>query len=392
MTDEQRRPIELSREIARGPIAANAAKYDLTAEHPVESFAALQAAGFYGMAVPKRFGGWGLDYVTCAQCMHEFGQADASTAAAFNMHNAVMYLIDRIADEEQKIRWFGEVIETGALMGSWSSEPGTSLNSPRISIGTSMSKRGDTYVIKGQKHFCSLAGTCRYAMIMAVAEDRLGQENADDVALAIVPTSLPGVTVHYGWDTLGMRATTSHSVSFENVEITGRDLLGGPGAWSQYFSAQPFEIGHSAVYAGVARAALDFAIDYSAKRTSQPDNVPYIELPWIQTEIAELSIEVESTFLTVLDGARRIDHDAAEAAAYGASSRAKAAATKAALHVTSKAFDIVGGSGALRRYPLERYFRDARTQSLMTPTYDQILRTLGRKIRDVALEKRRATT
>ena len=380
LTKEQLRLIDKSRTVARDVLAVHASKYDLEAQHPIESFAALREQGFYGMAVPKEYGGWGLDLVTYCLCMHELAQGCASTATSFNMHNIVLYGIAHLGTEDQKKRWFSKVINEGALIGSWGSEPNASFSSARRSLGTSIVETDGGYRMSGQKYFCSLAGACDYALLFAVPASKIGQENANDIVVGLVSTKEPGVTIQYGWDTLGLRATSSHSVNLENVFIKTDDFLGGPGDWFGHACNQRFEIGYGAIYSGLARAALDFAVRTTNGRVLRPDNIRQSDLPWVQMHIAELSMKVEAAFLTSLQTAWEMDQGYAVAIANSSGERAKGAASTAVLDVTSKVFEICGGSSAMRRYPAERYYRDARTQTLMGPSYDFLLQVIGRGV------------
>lgn len=222
------------------------------------------------MAIPKRYGGWGLDLVTYCLVMHELAQGCASTATSFNMHNVVMYGIEHLGTEEQKARWFGRVVNDGALIGSWGSEPGASFSTPRRSLGTALVLHDGGWLMSGQKYFCSLAGGCDYALLFAVPHERLGQENQDDIITALVPTNA-GVEIQPGWDSLGLRATTSSSVRLQDVFVSRADALGKPGDWFRQACNQRFEVGYGAIYTGVAQAALDFATEYAWKRILRPD-------------------------------------------------------------------------------------------------------------------------
>jgi alkylation response protein AidB-like acyl-CoA dehydrogenase len=109
----------------------------------------------------------------------------------------------------------------------------------------------------------------------------------------------------------------------------------------------------------------------------RPDNLKTSELPWIQMHLGELSVEVETSWLATLHSAWQMEVDLKGAIANRADARAKGASTKAVLEVTERIFEICGGSAAMRQYPAERYYRDARMQTLMAPGIDHVFRTIG---------------
>ena len=194
---------------------------------------------------------------------------------------------------------------------------------------------------------------------------------------ALVPADTPGLASDGRWDTLGMRATFSPSVTFTKVRIPEDATLGRPGAAIQVGVVESFGLGYAAIYVGIAEAALDFAVDYAKKRVVKPENIAIAQDPTVQRHIGNLAVRLDAARLVLEDSAAR--WDAAEIGTRGnLANRAKFLATETSLEVTSKVIQVVGGRGAYKDYPAERAFRDVRTATLMPPTVDRMLEAIGK--------------
>jgi butyryl-CoA dehydrogenase len=193
----------------------------------------------------------------------------------------------------------------------------------------------------------------------------------------LVPADAPGIATDGKWDTLGMRATFSPSVSFTNVRVPLDSALGDPGGATRVGVVEAFALGYAAVYLGIAEASLAFAIDYAKKRIVKPENVPVAYDPAVQRHVGELSAHLDAALLVLADSAERWqDADVMERGVLA--NRAKYLATETSLDITSKVIQIVGGRGAYKDYPAERAFRDVRTSTLMPPTMDRMLEAIGK--------------
>src|SRR5262245_47685036 len=214
-------------QITREKIAPRAAEYDAAGANPVESWRDLRHDGFLTAAIPRAYGGLGLDMATYAAVIRTIARGCASTAMTVHMHSTVMRFIDAIGTAEQKRRYFDEVVRYGKLFGSWGSEPAVSL-SRTLLMETLIRRDASGYVIDGVKHFCTMALGASYYMIWCALEG--GTDMAKALQLALVPADSPGITTDGKWDTLGMRATFSPSVTFTGVRAPEGGLLGDPGA------------------------------------------------------------------------------------------------------------------------------------------------------------------
>jgi alkylation response protein AidB-like acyl-CoA dehydrogenase len=298
----------------------------------------------------------------------------ASTAMTLHMHSTVMRFIDALGTEAQKRRYFPEVVDHGKLFGSWGSEPAVSFSRTFL-IETAIGEDGDGWVIDGVKHFCTMALGAAYYMVWCATAGEPDMGKA--VRLALVSADTAGMTTDGKWDTLGMRGTYSPSVTFTGVRVASDALLGRPGAALQAGIVESFGLGYAAVFTGIAEAALAFALDYARKRIVRPENVAVAQDPTVQRHIGGLVVHLDAARLVLADSAAAWEAaDVAERV--NLANRAKYLATEVSLEVTSKVIQVTGGRGAYKDYPAERAFRDVRTSTLMPPTMDRMLETIGK--------------
>jgi acyl-CoA dehydrogenase len=367
--------VERAARVTRATIAPRAAQYDHEASNPVESWKDLWREGILAAAVPASHGGMGLDMPTYIAVIRTIAQGCANTAMTLHMHSTVMRFIDALGTPEQKRRYFPEVVDHGRLFGSWGSEPAVSLSRTFL-VETAIRADGEEWVIDGVKHFCTMARGASYYMVWCAIDG--GSDMGKALLQALVPAAAPGIATDGKWNTLGMRGTYSPSVSFTGVRVPRHVTLGQPGSALQVGVVEGFGLGYAAVYVGIAEAALRFAIDYSKTRVVKPENVAIATDPAVQRHIGDMSAHLEAARL-VLDAAA-VEWDGADLIERAhLANKAKYLATEIGLGVTSKVIQVVGGRGAYKDYLAERALRDLRTSTLMPPTVDKMLETIGKR-------------
>jgi len=374
LTPAQQAVVDRAARITRDAIAPRAAQYDAAGANPVDSWRELAREGFLASAIPVAHGGLGLDMATYIAVIRTVARGCASTAMTVHMHSTVMRFIDALATEAQKRRYFREVVDHGHLFGSWGSEPAVSLSRAFL-METVVRQEGADYVVDGVKYFCTMALGASQYMVWCALDG--GTDMGKSLLQVLVPADAPGISTDGKWDTLGMRATFSPSVTFANVRVPAEAALGDPGAATRAGVVESFALGYAAVYLGIAEASLAFAIDYARQRVIKPENVAVANDPAVQRHVGELSAHLDAALLVLADSAAK--WQAADALERGVlANRAKYLATEVSLDVTSKVIQIVGGRGAYRDYPAERAFRDVRTSTLMPPTVDRMLEAIGK--------------
>jgi len=360
--------------LTRERIAPRAAMYDREGKNPVESWGDLRREGYLGCAVPKAYGGMGLDMATYIGVIRTIARGCASTAMTVHMHSTVMRFIEALGTEAQKRRYFADVVERGKMFGSWGSEPAVSL-SRTFTMETVVRAADGGWVVDGVKHFCTMALGASYYMVWCALDGSGDMANA--LLQVLVPAESAGISTDGKWDTLGMRATFSPTVTLSNVRVPHDATLGKPGSATGVGVVESFALGYAAVYVGIAEAAFEFAADYVKKRVVKPENVPVANDPGVQRQIGDLEARLDAARLVLHDSAAR--WEAADVAQRGQlANRAKYLTTEIGLHVTSLALQITGGRGAYKDFPVERAFRDMRTASLMPPTMDRMVEGMGK--------------
>jgi len=290
------------------------------------------------------------------------------------MHSTVLRFIDALATDAQKRRWYADVVERGHLFGSWGSEPAVSLSRTFL-METAVRADGNTWVVDGVKHFCTMALGASHYMVWCAIDGSADMGKA--LLQVIVPADTPGIATDGKWDTLGMRGTYSPTVTLTNVRVPADAALGRPGSATQVGVVEAFALGYAAVYVGIAEAAFDFAVDYARKRIVKPENVPVASDPTVQRHLGALRVHLDAARLVLEDSA--VGWANADVIARGLlANRAKYLATEVGLAVTERAIQVVGGRGAYRDFPAERAFRDLRTSTLMPPTMDRMTETIGK--------------
>jgi len=377
-----------ARRLALDRFAPRAAAHDRDATFPFEDYADLRREGWLGLCVPERYGGLGADYETYCLVAEAIAQGHAATALTFNMHCLTMLMMGVLADampmssaarerhEKLRAAKFREVIEAGAFYGQPHSEPveqgqtDTQLSMGGRRFGTTARKVDGGYVVSGRKFFVSLAGCAPYFATPAIL---LADGPWIERTLYLqVPRDAPGVSFPGDWDPMGMRGTVSRDMQLQDVFVPDEGEVLPPGTFGAMYNAFPqlSPLTFGATFLGLMQAAYDGAIAYlSGHMTGAPG---------LHTEAAVKGHAVAEMLFT-LEGTRALYYRAISEARVGAPpdavQRARAAhvsVQRGAVSVTQEAIRVCGGRGLLKRYPLERYARDARAGALMRPWTQEI--------------------
>ncbi|HEX6248609.1 MAG TPA: acyl-CoA dehydrogenase family protein [Nocardioidaceae bacterium] len=370
-----------AREVAE-KIAAPRAEETDSGVWPEEAVRALQAS-LGGLVVPREDGGAGLGLRALVGVCETLGEACASTAICFGMHNVAAAVIAAKPTDRQRKEFLrpiaaGEHLTTLAL-----SEPGTGAQFwlPQ----TRLTSDGDLgWRVNGEKSFVTNGSQADSYVVSTVAADP--DAPLGEFSNVVVWADSPGLTWHGAWEGIGMRGNSSRAARLDDVPVGPDALLGGPGdqIWYVFEVVAPYFLTAMAgTYLGVAQAALTEAVEHLKRRRHSHTGRSIAGEPVLQHRLGVLWSQLQAT--------RRLVHWAAEEADSGgrealpALTAAKAQVADTAVLVTNEAMTLVGGIGYRDRHPVERHLRDARAAHVMSPTTD-ILRTwTGRALLDVPL-------
>jgi alkylation response protein AidB-like acyl-CoA dehydrogenase len=364
--------VEQVRTLARDRFASRAARYDAESIFPAENYADLRAAGLLGLTVPVAYGGHGADSHTYALCLLEMAKGCPATALTFNMHATVLTFIAALATEEQKRRYFAEVVREGKLMASITSEPESSFRDKFV-LQTVFRPVASGYQVSGVKQFCSLGESADYYFVSGMRE---GSASAREGLLsALIQRTAPGVKVEGTWNAMGMRGTVSHTIRYETFVDESQVI--GPPAGLFGIDLSGFALGYSATYLGIGEAALDYILEFVKTKTIRPSTEPLSHHPVTQRTIGELATAVRAARLLLFEAARVRD-SGDRAGAMLAVNQSKYLSAETGAMVTERAIRLAGGRGILRDMPLERWHRDAMAGPVMPPSSDRCLETVGK--------------
>lgn len=359
-----------------GEIAAqNATQHDRAGTFSHDTFAALREEGFLALTLPQEFGGKGADPIETLLALEHLARGDGAVGLGVTMHlMAVAGLADnRLWPKPLLLRYFGEVAGNGALINGLASEPDMGSPSRGGQFATTAIRDGKGWRINGRKTWSTLSPALTYGTLLLTV---IGDDGERYPGQFLLPMNTPGVRIDETWDNLSLRASGSHDVVLEDVWLPAEYELPRPkGKPASQISR--WSLSTSAVYLGIGTAARDFAVQYARERVPSGLGTPIAELQSVQHRIAQIELlllqartllyQTVETFITESPDER--NKLAWQFAA------AKYTVTNNVIAVTDQALRVVGSAGQQRKYPLERYFRDARA-GLGNPPMDDVALTL----------------
>ncbi|ANB60382.1 acyl-CoA dehydrogenase [Anoxybacteroides amylolyticum] len=358
LTKEQQMIKEMVREFAEKEIVPNAAKWDEEAYFPVEVFKKMGELGLLGIPFPEQYGGSGGDTISYAIAVEEIGRACGGTglsyAAAVSLGASPIYYF---GTEEQKQQWLVPMAKGETLGAFGLTEPNA--GSDAGGTRTRAVLDGDEYVINGEKCWITNAGHARQVIVTAITgKDERGK---NIISAIIVPTNTPGFTIRCNYDKMGVRASNTCELVFENVRVPKENVLGDPtkGFKQFLYTLDGGRISIAALAVGIAQAAFEKALQYAKERTQFGQSISKFQA--IQFKLADMAMEIEL--------ARNMVHKAAwlkdqgkpftKEAAY-----AKLFASEAGFRACNQAIQIHGGYGYMKEYGVERHLRDIKLMEI----------------------------
>ena len=360
LTAEQEAVRDVVREFAVEEIRPTALEADETESFPERVWDGLAELDLTSLTVPETYGGYDADPVTYAIVNEEVAYGMLAVATALSVHCLATSCIASFGDEAQKERWLPEMAE-GRPVGAFAlSEPHAGSNPAEMT--TEARLEGDEYVINGDKQWIT-NGQRAGVIILFAKTDR---EDPSSVTQFLVPADVDGLTVGEPEEKLGLRASDTTSLTFDDVRVPAENRLTeeGRGLSAAFDILTGGRIAIGAQSVGLAQCALDEALEYAQER--EQFDQPIGDFQAIRHKLAEMSTRTRAARLLTRDAARKRAAGAEDAAM--AASMAKYFASEAAMFVTNESVQIHGGYGYVTEGEVERLYRDAKITEIYEGT------------------------
>jgi acyl-CoA dehydrogenase len=352
LSEEQQALAQTAREFTRTNIIPRAAHYDETGEFPREIFAKGFTTGLMNIEIPEAYGGLGGSCIDNCLVQEEvaYGCSGMNTSLAANSLGATPLLV--AGSEDQKRHYLSRLTKSLEFCAYCCSEPDA--GSDVAGMRTRVARRGDDYVINGQKRWITNGGVASWYTVFATFDPALKHRG---IACFVVDAATPGVKPGRKENKMGQRASNTTDVIFEDVVVPKSALVGAEDAGFK-IAMKTFDRSRpwiAAMAAGVIRRALDESRGYALERKTF--GVPIAQHQAVQFMLAEMAIAYETTRLLTHKAAWLVDQGDLSSIV---SSYAKAYGADAAMRSTTDAVQIFGGYGYTKEYPVEKLMRDAK--------------------------------
>ncbi|KIZ16017.1 acyl-CoA dehydrogenase family protein [Streptomyces natalensis] len=367
--------------LARDIFSGRADGYDRTATFPAEDFDDLFSAGLLAAAVPREHGGLGFgpqqrDTLPLWEITTLLAKADLSLARCWEGHANSLVLIDGLGTPEQKRRWFGGVVERGEKWVGWSGEPQAATPGETRRFGTTLVPVEGGWIIRGTKAFATSATGAQRAILFVDTAGPGGARHAQGshggLLMLACDLSDPSVTVDTSWwDPVGMRATASHVVRFDDTFVPHDCLIGEPGAYIDGQWQTAFVPHYAASFLGAAEAAYEYAVAYLKRQGKGGD-------AYVRQRVGSMAVNVDTARLWLRHVAGLWDAGSREEAGV-AGARARHVIEHLAERTVQHCIRACGARCLVRPSPVERILRDL-TFYQRHDNDDHILATIGRAV------------
>ena len=361
LNDEQRMIQSMVREFSRKVVAATAMERDRTKEFPAENLEKMGELGLLGMMVPLEYDGSQADTVSYVLALSEIAYSCASTAVVMSVHNSIgCESILRHGTEEQKQTYL-KPLARGDYIGAFAlTEPHA--GSDPVSQSTLAERDGNDYILNGTKRFITSGKNAGLVIVTAKTDPSLKHQG---ISAFLVKKDNPGFIVGRLEDKMGLCASDTADLVFDNCRVPASDMLGseGDGFKIAMRALDGGRIGISAQSVGVAQAAFDAAVKHAKGREQFGRKISKFQgLRWM---IADMATEIEAARQFMFSAAAMKDRDENYTVQ---ASMAKLFASEMVNRVTAKALQMHGGYGFVKDYPVERFYRDARVFTIYEGT------------------------
>ena len=362
LSDVQKLVVETACKFATEVVGPLAAKMDKEGKFQMKLVRQMGELGFMGVAFPEEYGGGGMDYQSYALVVEALSKVCASTGVVVSAHSSLCCdPIYRYGTEEQKQKFLPPLL-SGQMLGCLGLTEAQA-GSDAANLKTTAVLDGDRWVLNGSKIFITNGGPAGVAVVIAVTDKAAG---AKGLSAFIVPTDSPGYKVAKEEHKLGIRASSTAELVFDDCRIPKENLLGQPGEGFKIALAtlDGGRVGIAAQALGIAQGAFDAATAYAKERVQFGKSISSFQA--IQWKLADMATEIDAARLLVYRAAWLKDQGVKS---YGTqSAMAKLYASDVAMKVTREAIQVFGGYGYIDEYPVERFYRDAKITEIYEGT------------------------
>ncbi len=354
LTEEQEALRKEVRRFAAKEVLPGREERDEKSEFPAEIVQKLGPMGLMGVIFPEELGGAGLGYVEYVLAVEELSRVDGSVGIIVASHNSLCTNHVMLAgNDEQRKRWIPR-LASGEWLGAWGlTEPGS--GSDAGGMRTTAERRGDGWILNGSKTFITNGSYADCALVLAVTDREKGTHGG--ISGFLVEKGTPGFRAGKKENKLGLRASDTSELIFEECVVPGENLVGseGQGFKDAMRVLDGGRISIAALSLGIARGALDAAMAYATERRQFGKAISDFQA--IQFKLATMATELDAAWLLTMRAARM--KDAGETVTLE-SSMAKLYASEAACRICEEGVQIHGGYGFIKDYPAEKFYRDVK--------------------------------
>ncbi|AWI04163.1 acyl-CoA dehydrogenase [Clostridium drakei] len=361
LTKEQQLVKQMISEFVKNEVEPIATEIDETERYPMETVEKMSKYGVMGMPFSKEYGGSGTDYISYIIAVEELAKACATSSVILSGHTSLCcWPIYAFGTEDQKKKFLPDLL-SGKKIGAFGlTEPNAGTDAAGQQSTAVL--KGDHYILNGSKIFITNGGVAETFVVFAMTDRSKGTKG---ISAFVIEKGMPGFSIGKVEDKLGIRASSTTELIFEDVKVPKENLLGkeGKGFGIAMKTLDGGRIGIAAQALGIAEGALDAAVAYMKER--KQFGKPISAFQGLQWYIADMKVRVEAAHYLVFKAAWKKQSDmpysidAAEAKLYAA---------ETAMYVTTKAVQILGGYGYTKDYPVERMMRDAKITEIYEGT------------------------
>lgn len=372
LTEDQRAIQDMARKFTADALTPHAAEWDEHSIFPRDTIKAAAELGFGAIYVSEESGGIGLGRLESALIMEAMAYGDVPTSAFISIHNMAAWMIDRFGSQSVKDKYLPSLVSMDLMASYCLTEP--SSGSDAAALKTKAVRDGDHYIVNGSKQFISGAGVNDLYVTMV----RTGEDGPKGITCMVIEKDMPGVSFGAKERKLGWNASPTAAVTFENVRVPVENVVGGEGEGFRIamMGLDGGRLNIGATSLGGAQRCLDEAVAYTKDR--QQFGKAIADFQNTQFVLADMATELEAARALLYLAAAKVSANAPDKTKFAA--MAKRFATDTGSSVVDRALQLHGGYGYLKDYPIERFWRDLRVNSILEGTNQVMRMIVGREL------------